>query len=133
MEEEEVLPNGDILSHEPIGVCGLITPWNWPVNQISLKVIPALAAGNTCVLKPSEHTPLSAKIYAEMIHEAGFPAGVFNLVFGDGPNVGSAMSTHPDVAMMSFTGSTRAAPPSRKMPPTASNASHWSWAANPRT
>ncbi|MDA9207753.1 aldehyde dehydrogenase family protein [Octadecabacter sp.] len=108
MDEENVLPNGDILSHEPIGVCGLITPWNWPVNQISLKVIPALAAGNTCVLKPSEHTPLSAKIYAEMIHEAGFPAGVFNLVYGDGPSVGSAMSTHPDVSMMSFTGSTRA-------------------------
>jgi len=108
MEEEEELPNGDILSHEPIGVCGLITPWNWPVNQISLKVIPALAAGNTCVLKPSEHTPLSAKIYAEMIHEAGFPAGVFNLVYGDGPSVGSAMSQHADIAMMSFTGSTRA-------------------------
>lgn len=108
MEEEKTLPNGDIVSHEPIGVCGLITPWNWPVNQMSLKVIPALAAGNTCVLKPSEHTPLSAKIYAEMIDEAGFPAGVFNLVYGDGPSVGSAMSTHPDISMMSFTGSTRA-------------------------
>ncbi len=108
MDEEKTLPNGDILSHEPIGVCGLITPWNWPVNQISLKVIPALAAGNTCVLKPSEHTPLSAKLYAEMIDAAGFPAGVFNLVFGDGPTVGAAMSRHPDVAMMSFTGSTRA-------------------------
>ncbi|WP_296479493.1 aldehyde dehydrogenase family protein [Roseinatronobacter sp.] len=108
MQEEETLPNGDILSYEPIGVCGLITPWNWPVNQIALKVIPALAAGNTCVLKPSEHTPLSARLYAEMIHEAGFPKGVFNLVFGDGPTVGSALSKHPDVAMMSFTGSTRA-------------------------
>lgn len=108
MSEEETLPNGDIVSHGPIGVCGLITPWNWPVNQIALKVIPALAAGNTCVLKPSEHTPLSARLYAEMIHEAGFPAGVFNLVFGDGPGVGSALSRHPDVAMMSFTGSTRA-------------------------
>lgn len=108
MKEEETLPNGDILSREPIGVCGLITPWNWPVNQISLKVVPALAAGNTCVLKPSEHTPLSARLYAEMIHEAGFPPGVFNLVFGDGPSVGSALSRHPDVAMMSFTGSTRA-------------------------
>ena len=108
MAEEETLPNGDILSHEPIGVCGLITPWNWPVNQIALKVVPALAAGNTCVLKPSEHTPLSAQLYAEMIHDAGFPAGVFNLVFGDGPTVGAAMSRHPDVAMMSFTGSTRA-------------------------
>ncbi len=108
IKEEETLPNGDILSHEPIGVCGLITPWNWPVNQIALKVIPALAAGNTCVLKPSEHTPLSAHLYAEMIHEAGFPKGVFNLVFGDGPTVGAALSRHPDVAMMSFTGSTRA-------------------------
>lgn len=108
MSEEETLPNGDIVSHEPIGVCGLITPWNWPVNQIALKVIPALAAGNTCVLKPSEYTPLSARTYAEMIHEAGFPAGVFNLVFGDGPSVGSAMSRHADVAMMSFTGSARA-------------------------
>lgn len=108
MEEEETLPNGDIVTYEPIGVCGLITPWNWPINQIALKVIPALAAGNTCVLKPSEHTPLSARLYAEMIHEAGFPKGVFNLVFGDGPTVGSALSRHPDVAMMSFTGSTRA-------------------------
>ena len=108
MKEEQTLPNGDILSYEPIGVCGLITPWNWPVNQIALKVVPALAAGNTCVLKPSEHTPLSARLYAEMIHEAGFPEGVFNLVFGDGPTVGAALSRHPDVAMMSFTGSTRA-------------------------
>ncbi len=108
LDEEETLPNGDILSREPIGVCGLITPWNWPVNQIALKVVPALAAGNTCVLKPSEHTPLSARLYAEMIHEAGFPAGVFNLVFGDGPGVGAALSRHADVEMMSFTGSTRA-------------------------
>ncbi|WP_372803749.1 aldehyde dehydrogenase family protein [Paracoccus seriniphilus] len=108
LEEEETLPNGDLLSREPIGVCGLITPWNWPVNQIALKVIPALATGATCVLKPSEHTPLSAQIYAEMIDQAGFPAGVFNLVHGDGPTVGAALSRHPDVAMMSFTGSTRA-------------------------
>jgi aldehyde dehydrogenase (NAD+) len=108
LEEEETLPNGDLLSREPIGVCGLITPWNWPINQIALKVIPALATGSTCVLKPSEHTPLSAQIYAEMIDQAGFPAGVFNLVHGDGPTVGAAMSRHPDVAMMSFTGSTRA-------------------------
>ncbi|MCC5954923.1 MAG: aldehyde dehydrogenase family protein [Natronohydrobacter sp.] len=108
MAEEQTLPNGDILSHEPLGVCGLITPWNWPVNQIALKVVPALAAGNTCVLKPSENTPLSARLYAEMIHDAGFPKGVFNLVFGDGPSVGSALSRHKDVAMMSFTGSTRA-------------------------
>ncbi|WP_386679141.1 aldehyde dehydrogenase family protein [Loktanella sp. R86503] len=107
-DEEETLPNGDIVSREPIGVCGLITPWNWPINQIALKVIPALATGSTCVLKPSEHTPLSAQIYAELIHAAGYPAGVFNLVYGDGPSVGAALSRHPDVAMMSFTGSTRA-------------------------
>ncbi|MCR8725173.1 aldehyde dehydrogenase family protein [Frigidibacter sp. ROC022] len=108
LDEEETLPNGDILSREPIGVCGLITPWNWPINQIALKVVPVLATGATCVLKPSEHTPLSAQIYAEMVHEAGFPAGVFNLVHGEGPTVGAALSRHPDVAMMSFTGSTRA-------------------------
>jgi aldehyde dehydrogenase (NAD+) len=108
LEEREILDNGDILVREPIGVCGLITPWNWPVNQVALKVIPALATGCTCVLKPSEHTPLSAMIYAEIIHEAGYPPGVFNLVNGDGPTVGSAMSRHPDIQMMSFTGSTRA-------------------------
>ncbi|MCU9850258.1 aldehyde dehydrogenase family protein [Defluviimonas sp. WL0024] len=102
------LPNGDVLVREPIGVCGLITPWNWPINQIALKVLPALAAGCTCVLKPSEHTPLSAAVYAQMIHDAGFPAGVFNLVHGDGPTVGAALSRHPDVDMISFTGSTRA-------------------------
>lgn len=107
-EAEETLPNGDILSHEPIGVCGLITPWNWPINQIALKVVPALATGATCVLKPSEHTPLSAQIYAEIVDAAGYPAGVFNLVQGDGLSVGAVMSRHPDVAMMSFTGSTRA-------------------------
>jgi len=108
LEEQITLTNGDILLREPIGVCGLITPWNWPMNQIVLKVVPALATGSTCVLKPSEHTPLSAMVYAEIIHEAGYPAGVFNLVNGDGPTVGSAMSRHPDVQMMSFTGSTRA-------------------------
>ncbi len=107
-DTREALPNGDIILREPIGVCGLITPWNWPINQIVLKVVPALAAGCTCILKPSEHTPLSAVIYAEMIHDAGFPAGVFNLVQGDGPTVGAALSRHPDVHMMSFTGSTRA-------------------------
>ncbi len=107
-DEEEVLPNGDLLTREPIGVCGLITPWNWPVNQIALKVVPALATGATCVLKPSEHTPLSAQLYAQMVHDAGYPAGVFNLVHGDGPTVGAALSRHPDVDMMSFTGSTRA-------------------------
>jgi aldehyde dehydrogenase (NAD+) len=93
---------------EPIGVCGLITPWNWPLNQIAAKVGPAIAAGCTMVLKPSEIAPLNAIIFAEVMHEAGVPAGVFNLVHGDGPNVGVAMSAHPDIDMMSFTGSTRA-------------------------
>lgn len=93
---------------EPIGVCGLITPWNWPVNQISCKVAPALAVGCTMVLKPSEVAPLSAYLYAQVMHEAGVPAGVFNMVNGDGPVVGTALSRHPDVDMMSFTGSTRA-------------------------
>lgn len=96
------------LFKEPIGVCGLITPWNWPVNQISCKVAPALAVGCTMVLKPSEVAPLSAYIYAQVMHEAGVPPGVFNLVNGDGPTVGTALSKHPDVSMMSFTGSTRA-------------------------
>jgi aldehyde dehydrogenase (NAD+) len=104
----EKLPNGDTLLREPIGVCGLITPWNWPVNQIALKVVPALATGCTCVLKPSEFTPLNAMLYAEMIEEAGFPAGVFNLVNGDGIHAGAALSKHKDIDMMSFTGSTRA-------------------------
>ncbi|MCA1774313.1 MAG: aldehyde dehydrogenase family protein [Loktanella sp.] len=99
---------GDLILHEPIGVCGLITPWNWPINQIALKVLPALAAGCTMVLKPSELTPLNALIYAEILHEAGVPAGVFNLVNGDGPTVGAAMSAHEGIDMMSFTGSTRA-------------------------
>ena len=99
---------GDLILHEPIGVCGFITPWNWPINQIALKVIPALAAGCTMVLKPSELTPMNALIYAEILEEAGVPAGVFNLVNGDGPTSGAALSSHPDVAMMSFTGSTRA-------------------------
>ena len=94
--------------YEPIGVCGLITPWNWPINQIALKVVPALATGCTMVLKPSEIAPLSAMLFAEMIHEAKFPAGVFNLVNGDGPGVGTDLSGHPDVDMVSFTGSTRA-------------------------
>ena len=93
---------------EPIGVCGLITPWNWPVNQISCKVAPALAVGCTMVLKPSEVAPLSAHLYAQVMHEAGVPAGVFNMINGDGPVVGTALSRHPDVSMMSFTGSTRA-------------------------
>ena len=94
--------------HEPVGVCGLITPWNWPINQIACKVAPALAAGCTMVLKPSEIAPMSALLFAEILHEAGVPAGVFNLVNGDGPTVGEAMSAHPGIDMMSFTGSTRA-------------------------
>lgn len=93
---------------EPIGVCALITPWNWPMNQIACKVAPALAAGCTMVLKPSEVAPLNALLFAEILDEAGVPAGVFNLVNGDGLNVGSVMSAHPDVDMVSFTGSTRA-------------------------
>lgn len=93
---------------EPIGVCGLITPWNWPMNQVALKVIPAIGTGCTMVLKPSEIAPLSSILFAEFIHEAGFPAGVFNLINGDGTGVGSQMSAHPDIDMISFTGSTRA-------------------------
>jgi aldehyde dehydrogenase (NAD+) len=93
---------------EPIGVCGLITPWNWPINQIALKVIPAFATGCTMILKPSEIAPISAMLFAEMIDEAGFPAGVFNLVNGDGAGVGTQISSHPDIDMVSFTGSTRA-------------------------
>tara|TARA_B100001093_G_scaffold96964_1_gene88939 strand:+ start:1329 stop:2756 length:1428 start_codon:yes stop_codon:yes gene_type:complete len=108
LHERIDLPNGDVMLREAIGVCGLITPWNWPINQIALKVIPALATGCTCVLKPSEHTPVSAMIYAEIIHSAGYPAGVFNLVNGDGSTVGSCLARHQDIQMMSFTGSTRA-------------------------
>ncbi|MEL6337449.1 MAG: aldehyde dehydrogenase family protein [Pseudomonadota bacterium] len=93
---------------EPIGVCALITPWNWPMNQVVLKVAPALAAGCTVVLKPSEVAPLSSYVFAEIVDAAGIPAGVFNLVNGDGPGVGSQLSVHPDVDMVSFTGSTRA-------------------------
>ncbi|MDO6962373.1 aldehyde dehydrogenase family protein [Rhizobium alvei] len=96
------------VAQEPIGVVGLITPWNWPVNQIALKAIPAMLAGCTCVLKPSEEAPLNAMLFAEFCHDAGVPAGVFNLVNGDGMGVGSQLSTHPDVEMISFTGSTRA-------------------------
>ncbi len=103
----EKAPN-EYIVHEPIGVCGLITPWNWPMNQVTLKVIPAVAAGCTVVLKPSEIAPLSSMVFAEMMHEAGFPAGVFNLINGDGPTVGEAMSRHHGIDMMSFTGSTRA-------------------------
>lgn len=94
--------------HEPVGVVAMITPWNWPLNQICAKVAPALAAGNTMVLKPSEEAPGCAMILAEILHDAGVPAGVFNLVNGDGPTVGAALSSHPQVDMVSFTGSTRA-------------------------
>ena len=100
---------GDMaIMREAIGVCGLITPWNWPLYQITAKVGPALAAGCTVVLKPSELSPLSAYLFAQVIHDAGVPAGVFNLVNGEGPEVGAALATHPDVDMISITGSTRA-------------------------
>src|SRR5574338_1264806 len=92
---------------EPVGVCGFITPWNWPINQIACKVAPALAAGCTVVLKPSEVAPMNAMLFADVMHEAGVPAGVFNLVNGDGPTVGQAIASHADVDMVSFTGSTR--------------------------
>jgi aldehyde dehydrogenase (NAD+) len=108
LESSWQMANGDMIYREPIGVCGLITPWNWPVNQVALKVLPALAVGCTTVLKPSELTPLSAMLYAEILHEAGCPKGVFNLVNGDGPKTGASLSRHVDVDMMSFTGSTRA-------------------------
>ncbi|MGR3320931.1 MAG: aldehyde dehydrogenase family protein [Pseudooceanicola sp.] len=94
--------------YEPVGVCALITPWNWPLNQISLKVIAAAIAGCTMILKPSEESPLDAMIFAECMDAAGFPPGVFNLVNGDGAGVGTALTTHKDVDMVSFTGSTRA-------------------------
>src|SRR6266550_6828780 len=104
----ENLKGSTLMRKEPIGVCGLITPWNWPMNQIACKVAPALAAGCTMVLKPSEVAPLSAYLFAQILHDARVPPGVFNLVNGVGPTVGSAISSHPDVAMVSFTGSTRA-------------------------
>ncbi len=107
-EFEKTLGNNEQLIHEPIGVCGMITPWNWPMNQVTLKVIPALAVGCTVVLKPSEVAPLSSIVFAEIVEAAGFPAGVFNMVNGDGVGVGSQLSSHPDVDMLSFTGSTRA-------------------------
>jgi aldehyde dehydrogenase (NAD+) len=103
----EYLHGEFIIRHEPIGVCGLITPWNWPVNQVVSKLAPCIAAGCTAILKPSEIAPLSSMVIAEILDEAGVPAGVFNLVNGMGPEVGAAMSAHPDIDMMSFTGSTR--------------------------
>ena len=104
---EERMGNG-IIRREPIGVCGLITPWNWPLNQVASKTAPALATGCTVVLKPSEIAPLSAMLLAEVIDDAGLPAGVFNLVNGDGPTVGEAIAAHPGIDMVSFTGSTTA-------------------------
>jgi aldehyde dehydrogenase (NAD+) len=106
-EFEEDIGTSHVI-REPVGVCGLITPWNWPINQIACKVAPALAVGCTMVLKPSEVAPLNAIIFAKIMDEAGVPPGVFNLINGDGPNVGAVLSSHPDVDMMSFTGSTRA-------------------------
>jgi aldehyde dehydrogenase (NAD+) len=106
--EFEELRGSTLISKEAIGVVGMITPWNWPINQIMCKVAPALAAGCTMVLKPSEIAPLNAIIFAEAMHEAGVPKGVFNLVNGDGPTVGEAIARHPGVDMVSFTGSTRA-------------------------
>ena len=98
----------NVILYEPVGVCALITPWNWPMNQVTLKVIPAIGVGCTMVLKPSEIAPLSGSLFADMVHEAGFPAGVFNMVHGDGVGVGTQLSGHPGVDMVSFTGSTRA-------------------------
>ena len=104
----EEMKGSTLMRKEPIGVCGLITPWNWPMNQITCKVGAAMAAGCTMVLKPSEFAPLSAYLFAQILDQAEVPPGVFNLVYGDGPTVGSALASHPDVAMVSFTGSTRA-------------------------
>ncbi len=98
----------NLIVYEPMGIVGMITPWNWPLNQIALKVAPSLAAGNCMILKPSEECPGNAVIFAEILHAAGVPAGVFNLINGDGPGVGTAISAHPDIEMVSFTGSTRA-------------------------
>ena len=106
--EEQLDDSDNQLIYEPKGVCALITPWNWPISQVALKVIPAIAAGCTMVLKPSEIAPLDSMLFAEMLEEAGCPAGVFNLVNGDGAGVGSQLTSHPDIDMVSFTGSTRA-------------------------
>ena len=99
---------GSTIVHEPAGVCALITPWNWPINQVVAKVLPSLASGCTCVLKPSEESALSAILFAQMLDEAGFPAGAFNLINGNGEIAGNSMSAHPDIELVSFTGSTRA-------------------------
>jgi aldehyde dehydrogenase (NAD+) len=104
----EYMEGTTLIAREPVGVCGLITPWNWPTNQIACKVLPALAAGCTMVLKPSEEAPIDAVIWSEIMHAAGTPKGVYNMIQGAGAVVGEAMSSHPDIDMMSFTGSTRA-------------------------
>jgi aldehyde dehydrogenase (NAD+) len=106
--EFEHVKGKTLIAREPVGVCGFITPWNWPINQITCKVAPAIAAGCTMILKPSEIAPLDALIFAEILHDAGVPPGVFNLINGDGPGVGAALSSHPGIDMVSFTGSTRA-------------------------
>ena len=106
--EFETTVGSSIVLKEPVGVCGFITPWNWPINQIACKVAPALATGCTMVLKPSEIAPLSAVLFTEIMHEAGVPAGVYNMINGDGPGVGAAIASHDDIDMVSFTGSTRA-------------------------
>ena len=131
--ELERFMGGTLIRREPIGVCGLITPWNWPLNQITSKLAPALAAGCTVVLKPSEIAPLSAILFAEILHDAGVPKGVFNLVNGDGPTVGEAISRHPDIDMVSFTGSTRAGILVAKAAATPSSAWRRSSAASRRT
>jgi aldehyde dehydrogenase (NAD+) len=104
----ETVEGTTLIAREPIGVCGLITPWNWPVNQIACKVVPAIAAGCTMILKPSEEAPIDAIIWSEIMHAAGTPRGVYNMIQGSGAEVGEAMSSHPGIDMMSFTGSTRA-------------------------
>ena len=104
----ETVEGTTLIAREPIGVCGLITPWNWPVNQIACKVVPAIAAGCTMILKPSEEAPIDAIIWSEIMHAAGTPKGVYNMIQGTGAEVGEAMSSHPGIDMMSFTGSTRA-------------------------
>ena len=104
----QTVEGGTAIEREPIGVCGLITPWNWPLYQITAKVAPAIAAGCTVVLKPSELSPLSALLFAQLVHDAGLPPGVFNLVNGSGPEVGAAMAAHADIDMISITGSNRA-------------------------
>ncbi len=121
----QTLEGSTAIEREPIGVCGLITPWNWPLYQITAKVAPAIAAGCTVVLKPSELSPLSALLFAQLVHDAGLPPGVFNLVNGSGAEVGAAMAAHPDIDMISITGSNRAGA-------LVAQAAAQSWGASPR-